>query len=432
MIWPTESSVYLHYLDTGMSLIFLLVGIFLSCITRFPQLRKGGQFLKILSSKQATESTKNTISPVQALLTAMSTSLGSGSIAGIPLAIVIGGPGALFWIVVYAFFGSVTKFTEVTFAVQYRTRAHDRSIIGGPTSYLWHVHPLLAYWYGACAMILFAGWSGLQAKALSEVFFRLGISEMITGAITASLILCMLFGGAKRIGALSSMLVPVMCVSYFLACLFILLQDVSLLGSMISLVIKNAFTPAAATGGFLGASVFMAIRQGIFKSAYVTEAGVGTAAYPHALADTQHAVDQGILAMYSVAIDTFFCLISGLVILVTGVWTSKAACNSLIYDAFEIGLPTIGPAILIFSLTLFVTGTALGNSFNGSKSFGFFTGNRYLSAYYFFAVAMIFLGSVAHTLTLWKIMDFVLPLTAIPNIIGIAYLAIQHRKQLSE
>ncbi len=430
MLTLTDLLFYKSSIEMLLSGLFLCVGIFLSIFLYFPQLRKGRKFLEIISSQQLNSSSKNTISPLQALLTAMSTSLGSGSIAGVPLAIVIGGPGALFWLVMYAFFGSVTKFAEVAFAIQYRTRAADRSIIGGPTSYLWQVHPFLAYWYGACAMILFAGWSALQSKALSEVFEKLGVNAYITGTVTSLFVLYMLIGGAKRIGALSSYLVPVMCTSYLLACLFILLQDISLLGDMFMLVMTTAFTGSAATGGFAGATFFMAMRQGVFKSAYVTEAGVGTAAYPHALADTQSATDQGILAMYSVAIDTFFCLISGFVVLVTGVWKSGAASNSLIYDAFSLGLPIVGPAILIFSLVLFVTGTAVGNSFNGSKSFGFFTGNKYLLGYYIFVVIMMFLGAVAQSLTLWEIMDFILPLTALPNIIGLIYLTIQHRKEL--
>ena len=430
MITFNELLSYRTSIEMILSGIFLVVGIFFSVVLCFPQLRNGRRFLQILSSNHLNTSTKNTISPLQALLTAMSTSLGSGSIAGVPLAIVIGGPGALFWLVTYAFFGSVTKFTEVAFAIKYRTRAADRSIIGGPTSYLWQVHPFLAYWYGACAMILFAGWSALQSKALSEVFERLGVNPYITGSITALFVFYMLVGGAKRIGKLSSYLVPVMCTGYLLACLFILLYDIKMLGKMFMLVMTSAFTGTAATGGFVGATFFMAVRQGVFKSAYVTEAGAGTAAYPHALADTESATDQGVLAMYSVAIDTFFCLISGFVVLVTGVWTSGPASNSLIYDAFELGLPTVGPAILIFSLVLFVTGTAVGNSFNGSKSFGFFTGNKYLIWYYSFVVFMIFLGAVAQSLTLWAIMDFILPLTALPNIIGLIYLTFQHRKEL--
>lgn len=429
MINITEIVDLIHI---SMTIILLTAGIFLSCLIKFPQLRNARRFLKIISSKEINESTKNTITPLQALLTAMSTSLGSGNIVSPPLAIAIGGPGALFWIFAYAFFGAVTKFAEVTFSIKYRTRAADRSIIGGPTSYLTHVHPFLAYWYGATALILFAGWSSLQAKTLAETYGRLGVSEYITGLVTALFVFYMLLGGAQRVGKFSEKLVPFMCATYLLVSLIILLQDIPLLGEMFMLVINSAFTPAAATGGFLGASALIGMRQGVFKAAYVTEAGIGTAAFPHSMADTDHATDQGILGMYSVAIDTLFCLISGFIVLVTGVWTSGVTSNTIIFDAFNIGLPTVGPAILIFTLTLFVIGTAIGNSFNGSKSFGFFTNNKYLKVYYVFVACMLMFGAVADTTVLWYIMELILPFVALPNIIGIIYLAIKHRKELTQ
>ena len=428
----THLTNFVDIVHISMTIVLLATGIFLTCLIKFPQLRNLRRFLRIISSKQINESTTNTISPLQALLTAMSTSLGSGNIVSPPLAIAVGGPGALFWIFAYAFFGAVTKFAEVTFAIKYRTRAADRSIIGGPTSYLWHVHPYLAYWYGALAMILFAGWSGLQAKTLAETYGRLGVSEYVTGIILSAFVFYMLIGGAKRIGQFSEKLVPFMCATYLLVSLIILLQDIPLLGEMFMLVVNSAFTQTAATGGFLGATALMGMRQGVFKGAYVTEAGIGTAAFPHSLADTNKATDQGVLGMYSVAIDTFFCLVSGFIVLVTGVWTSGVTSNTIIFDAFNIGLPTIGPAILIFSLTLFVLGTAIGNSFNGSKGFGFFTNNKYLTFYYAFVAIVILLGAIADTPTLWMIMEFILPLAALPNLIGIVYLSIVHRKELSE
>ncbi|NQV77045.1 MAG: sodium:alanine symporter family protein [Lutibacter sp.] len=423
---------FVEIVHVWMTIILLMTGVFLTCFLKFPQLRNISRFFKIIRSKQLNESTKNTITPLQALLTAMSTSLGSGNIVSPPLAIAVGGPGALFWIFAYAFFGAVTKYAEVTFAIKYRTRASDKSIIGGPTSYLWNVHPFLAYWYGAFAMILFAGWSGLQSKTLAETYGRLGISEYVTGIITASFVFYMLMGGAKRIGQFSEKLVPFMCMTYLAVSLLILLQNIPLLGEMFLLVFHTAFTPTAAAGGFLGSTVLMSMRQGVFKGAYVTEAGIGTAAFPHSLADTNKATDQGVLGMYSVAIDTFFCLISGFLVLVTEVWSSGTVNNTIIFDAFNIGLPAIGPAVLIFSLTLFVIGTAIGNSFNGSKGFGFFTNNKYLTVYYAFVAIVILLGAIASTSTLWTIMEFILPLAALPNLIGIIYLAIKHRKELSE
>jgi len=266
---------------------------------------------------------------------------------------------------------------------------------------------------------------------LAETYNRLGVSEYLTGVVIASFVFYMLIGGAKRIGKFSEKLVPFMCATYLCASLIILLQDIPLLGEMFMLVLNSAFTPTAATGGFIGATALMGMRQGVFKSAYVTEAGLGTAAFPHSMADTERATDQGVLGMYSVAIDTFFCLISGFLVLVTGVWTSGVTSNTIIFDAFNIGLPTVGPAILIFSLTLFVIGTAIGNSFNGSKGFGFFTNNRYLTGYYVFVAGVIMLGAIADTPTLWMIMEFILPLAALPNLIGIIYLTIKHRTELS-
>lgn len=423
-------SALLSYIDTPMTAVFLMVSIFLSCFTKFPQLRKFKKFLQILTSKQASVSHKHTVTPLQALFTAMSTSLGMGSIAGPPLAIAVGGPGALFWLVVYAFFGSASKYAEVVFAVKFRQKAPDGTIIGGPTSYLWQVHRYLAYWYGGLTLILFAGWSGLQAKTLAEVYSTLGVPDYITGLTTATLVFFMLLGGAKRIGEFSSKLVPIMCITYLFASLFILFQDISLLREMITLVFKHAFSTTAATGGFLGATVMGALRQGIFKGVFVTEAGMGTAAIPHAMSDTKYPVNQGILAMYSVAIDTFFCLISGFVTLVTGVWTSGVISNTLIFEAFKIGLPTIGPFILIFSLTLFITGTAIGNSFNGSKNFAFLTNNRGIVGYYGFVAMLTLTGAIAYTPTLWNIMELLLPVTALPNLIGITILTIRYRKEL--
>ncbi|MGZ6250512.1 MAG: alanine/glycine:cation symporter family protein [Candidatus Chromulinivorax sp.] len=419
-----------YSLDLITAYTFLATSIFLTCFLKFPQLRNLKRFFRILSSQQTQTSTKNTISPMQALLTAMSTSLGAGNIISPPLAIALGGPGALFWLVIYAFFGSVAKYTEVTFAVKYRSRAADRSILGGPTGYLHQVHPWLAIWYAALAMILFAGWSGMQAKTLAATYLRLGISEYITGFTLAFFVFYMLIGGAKKIGRFSEKLVPMMCSIYLMLALFILLQNIPLLWSMIKLVIINACRPAAAVGGFLGATISTALREGIFKSAFITEAGIGTAAYPHSLADTDNPTDQGILAMYSVAIDTFFCLISGFIALVSGVWMSGITSNTLMFDAFDITLPFVGSTVLIFTLTLFVIGTALGNSANGSKSFGFFTDNRFLICYYTFVASIIMLGAILPTNAVWTAIDFILPFVAIPNLLGIVYLSYKHRKEL--
>ena len=417
-------------LDAPITIIFLITGMFLTFYFIFPQFRYIHLFFKLLQQKNLNESSKNTLSPLQALLTAMSTSIGMGNIAGPPLAIAIGGPGALLWLLIYTFFGAATKFVEVTLAVFFKEKTPDGTIIGGPSVYLKKIHPYLGYWYAFITMFLLAGWSSLQSRTLAEVYAKAGVPELYTGIVTAIFIFYMLMGGAKRIAEFSSLLVPIMCSIYFCASMLILFHNIPALTQAFSDIFIYAFTPMAAIGGFAGSTVLMAARQGIFKGVFITEAGVGTAGIPHALAQTEIAKHQGILALYSLAVDAFFCTLSGLIALVTGVWKSGKISNALIFDAFSITFPTAGPIILTISITLFVISTALGNSFNGSKSFASFTRNQYIIVYYAFASILILLGAITQTPTLWAIMDIMLPLVAIPNLLGCIYLIIRYKKAL--
>lgn len=422
----------LRMADSPIALSFLATGIILSFMTKFPQLRKIQQFFKIISSRDVNKSSKNTISPLQALFTAMSTSLGMGTIIAPPLAVTIGGPGALFWIAVYSFFGSVTKYVEVAFAVKYKRYAKDGTIIGGPTGYLYQIHPWLADWYGLLTIFLFSSWTALQAKSMAVTYEYLNIPDYITGLLMASFVFFMLIGGAKRIGEFSSKLVPFMCTIYFIACCLIIFADLTILKNALCSIFSHAFTSTATTGGFVGSTLMISMRQGIMKSAFITEAGVGTAAIPHALAETDSPTNQGILAMYSIIGDTFFCLLSGVVTLVTGVWTLGRISNDLPYLAFQKALPTIGATIYTATVTLFIIGTAIGNSLNGSKSFAFFTNNRYMYAYYKFVGLCIFLGAIVEAPTLWSISEqIIMPLIVLPNIIGIIILTVRHRKEIS-
>lgn len=423
---------FLRMTEAPIALGMLAVGIFLSIMTKFPQLRKVQQFFKIISSKDINKSSKNTITPLQALFTAMSTSLGMGTIIAPPLAVAIGGPGALFWIMIYSFFGSVTKYIEVVFAVKYKRYAKDGTIIGGPTAYLYQIHPWIADWYGALTIFLFSSWTALQAKSMAVTYEHHHVPDYITGIVMASFVFFMLVGGAKRIGEFSSKLVPFMCTLYFIACCFIILGDLNALSHAIISIFSHAFTPTAATGGFIGATLITAMRQGIMKSAFITEAGVGTAAIPHALAETDQPTNQGILAMYSIIGDTFFCMMSGIVALVTGVWTLGRISNDLPYLAFQAALPNFGSAIYTTTVTLFIIGTAVGNSLNGSKSFAFFTNNRFMYVYYSIVSICIFFGAIIDAPTLWSISEqIIMPLIIIPNLAGLLILTMRHRKELT-
>lgn len=420
----------IHAIDVPVAFTFLAVGIILSIMTNFPQFKKLKQFIKILQLKKSQESTTNTISPVQALYTAMSTSLGMGNILTPAMAIAIGGPGALFWMMIYAIFGSVTKFTEVVFAVKFKRYAKDGSIMGGPTGYLYQVHPWLANWYGILSIFIFSAWSALQSKALASTYAFYGVADHATGALLAGFVFFMLINGTKTIGKFASKVVPLMFIIYLLSSCFILFYDLTALKDAIFSIFSHAFSPTAAIGGFIGSTAMIGLRQGIFKGAFTTEAGVGTAAIPHAYSDTDQPIHQGVLGMYSIFINTFLCIISGLIALITGVWQTGEISNQLAIHAFKQALPFFGPFAITLTITMCIIGATLGNSFNGSRCFGFFTNNRWLSVYSLFVSIFIFLGATTQTTTLWDIADLLLPLIAIPNMIGLLILTYTYRKEL--
>ena len=194
---------------------------------------------------------------------------------------------------------------------------------------------------------------------------------------------------------------------------------------MLHSIINNAFTPAAAVGGFMGATVLSAMSAGIFKSIYTTEAGLGTSSIAHSIADVKTPADQGVLAMFSVVADAFFSFLSGLVVLVTGLWmvSEKALDNTVMYEAFKMNSPLIGRVILVVCIGLFAFSTVIGNSFNGAHSFASMTKHRFVGVYYLLTALMIFLGAQISVPVVWKLVDIMIILVAIPNIIGIVILA---------
>lgn len=414
--------------------LFLTLGIFLTIYLGFPQFFAFRYFLSFVTKGLKRESSKSnlkTMNAFHALFTAMASSIGIGTIIGPSLAIVVGGPGALFWLLVYAFFGAATKLVEVTFAVHYRKKTADGRILGGPAEYLKKIHPFLAYWYGFATIFLFAGWSGIQSKALAEIGAQRGIPEGITGFLLALLIFMILLGGARRVGNIASTLVPLMFGIYVTFTIWILVQNSSALLQAMKLIISTIFSQCAPVGGFLGATVYAALKEGTFKAVFITESGMGTSSIAHAMSDVQRPIDQGILAMYSVAADSFLCLLSGLLVLTSSVWKQGTFSNTLVLQVFERNLPIIGPFFFIASVVLFIITTALGNSFNGGQSFATFTQYRWIRTYYAFAALVIFVSSLFDVPLIWAIMDLVLPLVALPNLVGIVFLVLKHPELLN-
>jgi alanine or glycine:cation symporter, AGCS family len=411
-------------------LLYLAVGIFLTFKTRFIQVRALPRLVKLLFSGVKHHKTKGekSINPLHALLTAMSTTIGMGNVVGPTIAVSAGGPGALFWLVAYSFFGSVTKFAEVIFAMDTRKKLKNGVIIGGPTQYLKQVSPYLAMWYGGLTTFLFAGWSGQQANTLADIFELEAVPPWVTGFLLALIVFIVMLGGIQRIGEVASKLVPFMFVLYVTFALSILFNDLSALYGAIALVFESAFNPCAAVGGFVGASVIAAMQQGVHRNIYITEAGLGTGAIAHSMADTDRHADQAILAMFSVAADMILSILSGLIVIVTGLWMRGGFSNTLVYEAFKVYSPGVGQWVLLVSLTLFVLTTVIGNSFNASQSFASFTNYRWMVWYYVALAVVIFAGALADVVLVWKLMDIAQVLIAVPHLIGLFILALRKGK----
>lgn len=408
--------------------LFLGTGLFLTLKTRFIQVRAFPRFIHLIKDGiQKGHTRARTINAFHALFSAMATTIGMGNIIGPSMAISIGGPGALFWLLLYIVFGSVTKFTEVTFAVHSRTTNARGDIIGGPSQYLRMVTPALGTWYALVTILLFTGWSSIQVNTLSCIWAQEGVPEWLTGLLAIAILLAVVLGGVQRIGFFASRIVPLKFLLYVIFALLILFKNIGALGAAITSVFVCAFTPGAACGALTGITLFTVMREGIYKSIFITEAGLGTSSIPHALANVEHPTDQGILALFSGLADMFLCTLSGLLTIVTGVWLSGKLSNTLIYEAFKMHSPIAGAQYaLMVSVLLFVITALIGNTYNGSQSFAALVGYRFVKPYYIFAALIAFTGALMAVPVLWNIMDVALTLAAFPNLIGLIYLAIKY------
>lgn len=416
-----------HILAFPSIIVFFGVSLFLTYQTGFVQLRGLPRFLKLIFGgvKEMKKQEKETINSFHALFAAMATTIGMGNVVSPSLAIMVGGPGALFWLIIYILFGSVTKFVEVSYALDTRAYLEDGFILGGPIQYLKSVGSWLSNWYGYMIIFVILSWSSAQANTLANIMALEGVPHWVVGVVLASFVLFALGGGAKRVGAFASKLVPIMFVLYVTFSLSILLQNPAALLAAFRLMMSSAFNPAAAVGGFFGSSMLRAVREGMFRGIFITESGLGTSSIPHSLADTKNPTDQGILAMGAVLADALLSTLSGMLVLVTGIWSLGAFRSTLIYEVFKLQAPGIGQYVLLFSVTLFVLTTVMGNSLNGMQNFGILVKDNhfYMNCYMAFTILIIFFGALVPMKLLWDVIDTLVMFVAIPNLIGIVLLA---------
>ncbi|MFV0359949.1 alanine/glycine:cation symporter family protein [Tropicimonas sp.] len=412
-----------------MLVLILGVGLFLQVVLKFMPIRRLGTGFKMLwAGRQA--SGAGQISPFNALMTALSATIGTGNIAGVATAVFLGGPGALFWMWMTALVGMATKYAEAVLAVKYREQDELGNYVGGPMYYIrnglsskWHwMAPTFA---GFGAIAAFGIGNTVQSNSVAHVMdTSFGLPPLVTGIIIMLLTGAVVLGGITRIASVAGKLVPFMAVFYVLAGLIVLLANFGSLGHAFGLVISNAFTATAAEGGFAGAAVWAAIRFGVARGVFSNEAGLGSSPIAHAAAATAGPVSQGLIAMLGTFIDTIIvCSISGLAIITTGVWTSGESGAALTTMAFDSALPGVGGYVVAIALSIFAFTTILGWSYYGEKCVEYFLGVKSLVPFRVLWCIAVPLGAAADLGFIWLLADTLNAMMAIPNLIALALLA---------
>lgn len=412
----------------GMLALLLGTGIYLSIglkgisITKIPY-----AFKQLFKGRKG--SGEGEISPFNALMTALSSTVGTGNIVGVATAIALGGPGALFWMWCAAVIGLATKYAEAVLAVHYRETDELGKKVGGPMYYIknglgakWKWLGMLFAFFGALAGFGLA--NTVQSNAVSQILqSNFNVPTLVSGIVMSVLVGIVLLGGIKRIAEVAGKLVPLMAIIYLLATMSILILNAAEVPAAVFLIVDTAFNGAAATGGFVGATIMLALQSGVARGVFSNESGLGSAPIAHAAAETNSPVRQGSIAMLGTFIDTLIiCTMTGLVLVVTGVWDGELYGAAMTSAAFSSQLP-FGNIILTLCIILFGFTTMLGWSYYGERCAEFLLGPKVIVPFRVLWVVGIFLGTQMSLELVWKMSDVLNGMMAIPNLIALVFLA---------
>ncbi|MCG3722083.1 sodium:alanine symporter family protein [Vibrio cincinnatiensis] len=412
----------------GPPLLILLVGtgIYFTFRLGLLQFRHLPSAIKMVFSKEPGEK-QGDVSSFAALCTALSATIGTGNIVGVATAIKLGGPGALFWMWLAALFGMATKYAECLLAVKYRKVDDKGQMVGGPMYYLRDGvgSKTLAVLFAVFALGVACFGIGTfpQVNAIldaSEISF--GLSRELSAVVLTLLVAFVTIGGIQSIAKVAGKVVPVMAVFYIVACLSVIISHADQLVNALQLVLVSAFTPTAASGGFLGASIMLAIQSGIARGVFSNESGLGSAPMAAAAAKTDSCVRQGLISMTGTFFDTIIiCTMTGLALILTGAWQSDLAGAAMTTHAFATGLQaqTLGPMLVSIGLIFFAFTTILGWNYYGERCVVFLWGTKAILPYKVIFIGLIASGAFLHLDLIWIIADIVNGLMAIPNLIGL-------------
>ncbi len=423
----TQWNAWLHSYVWGLPMIVLLIGtgVLLTVLTRGVQFRRLGLAIREVLGRTEVHGGTGSVSPFQAVTTALASTVGTGNIAGVATAIYLGGPGALFWLWISGLVGMSTKFAEIVVALHHRERDASGTYRGGAMYTLrkslgW---PWLAGLFAFLTSVAAFGIGNMvQANSVADSLnASFGVSPVVTGLVLVALTAAVIVGGIRRIGEVTQVLVPFMSVFYVLGGLVILVGHITEVPRALSLVFTGAFSGTAATGGFAGSTVALALRHGVARGLFSNEAGLGSAPLVHSVSTTDHPVRQGLYGIFEVFIDTIvICTVTGLAILVTGVWNGGTTGAALSGEAFRQGLPgTWGNLIVTTSIVSFAFSTAIGWSYYGETAMVYLVGTRAAVPYRLVWLVFLYLGATGSLQLIWSIADTLNGLMAVPNLISV-------------
>lgn len=367
------------------------------------------------------------VNSFQSLMTALAATVGTGNIVGVATALKAGGPGALFWMWLAAFFGMATKYAEGLLAVKYRSVDKNSNIAGGP---MYYIEKGLGEKYRPLA-VLFALFGVLcayfgigtfaQVNSIVEITqLAAGIPVEYTGIVLTVLVAAITLGGLKSIARVAGKLVPTMALLYLIITAGILIFNIDALPAAIASVIESAFTPTAATGGFLGATVMMALRNGVARGVFSNESGLGSAPIVAAAAKTKWPAEQGLISMTGTFIDTIIiCTLTGLSLIVTGAWSGEFNGAAMTQQAFVSVYGNLGSLLLMIGLSLFAFTTILGWNYYGERCIEYLLGVKAILPYRLIFIGLIACGPFLKLEAIWVLADIVNGLMAIPNLIAL-------------
>ncbi len=424
----------------GYPLLILLLGggFYFLIYSRLLPFRYIGHAIQILLGKYDDPDEPGQITHFQALATALSATIGMGNISGVAIAIATGGPGAIFWMWVSAFFGVATKFFTCSLAVMYRGKDDTGEIQGGPMYVI--VEGLGKNWRPLAIFFSLTGMIGVlpvfQVNQYTQIIRDivlpdLGIEGSFSTNFTVGIIIALIssmviFGGIKRIGKVASSLMPLMTILYIVSVLLIIFSAPNQIIPGVQLIFTDAFTGDAVMGGALGSLIIIGIKRGTFSN----EAGLGTAPMAHGAVKTNEPIREGLVAMLGPLIDTIvICTMTALALIITGVWTeSNLDGVSLTAEAFEVGIPGYGKYLLTVCITIFSMTTLFTLPYYGMKCFAFVFGTRFQQLYNYFYLISIIVGATASLHFIINLIDGVFAMMAIPTVISAILLSPKVRK----